>query len=141
MCDVKSIITKWNLLIDSLKTDKLNKDFFTDVVKETYYYYKNVHKKMNTDESCVFTTNEKELFKIIFSYSHLDDPASSEIQRLYSATQIVATCLMGVCDIGDYRADPFLKTCVFSAKGNAEFNYNVDTGDLSNIMENLHYLW
>lgn len=137
MNNVKSLTQKWNILIEGLKMDVLNKDFFTDVVKETYYHFKGICKPSFLFPERDFTTDEKELLKVVSLYKHQDDPAATEIQRLYYATQIVTNML----EFADYRKAPLMHVYISSDKGNAEFDYNVDTGDLSNIMEKIHYIY
>ena len=133
MNNVKSIIQKWNILIEGLKNDMLNMDFFTDVVKETYYYFKDICNNTFIDQKRKLTADEEELIDVIFSYRHQDAPALAETQRLYYATQIVA----GMLEFADYHTAPLIQMYMSSEKGSAELEYNVDTGDLSNIMENI----
>lgn len=133
MNNVKSIIQKWNILIEGLKNDVLNMDFFTGVVKETYYYFKDICNNTFIDRKHKLTADEEELLDVIFSYRHQDAPASAETQRLYYATQSVA----GMLEFADYRTAPLIQMYMSSEKGSTELEYNVDMGDLSNFMQNI----
>lgn len=136
MNNVKSIIQKWNTLIEDLKMGVLNKDLFTEAVKETYYHFKGFCKPSCLFPERDFTDDEEELFKIIFLYRHLYEYVPAEIKCLYEATEIVADTL----EFADYRQAPFLRAYIYTKKGSAAFKYNVDTGDLSSIMENIQYI-
>ena len=133
MNKVRSIIQKWNILIEDLKTDVIDMDFFTDVVKETYYFFKDICNNTFIDRKRKLTADEEELLDVIFSYKHQEVPLSGETQRLYYATQIVA----GMLEFADYSTAPLIRMYMSSKKGGVELEYNVDTIDLSNIMENI----
>lgn len=136
MNNVKSIIQKWNTLIEDLKMGVLNENLFTEAVKETYYHFKGFCTPSCLSPERDFTNDEEELFKIIFSYRYLHEYVPTEMECLYEATRIVADRL----EFADYREAPFLLKHIPAKKGGVLFEYNVDTGDLSNIIENVHYL-